>query len=114
MKPALSTASFESLAVDAPRVANPRVKGEVQLRLDQIDIGQPMTVHAVSAAAHAPEWMGWLQEIGFLPGERVMLMARGFPGGDPLVVRVGMSTFALRAAEAACVQVVATQPGPAS
>lgn len=90
------------------------MKRNVEMRLDQIEIGQPMTVHAVNAHAAAPEWAGWLQEIGFLPGERVMLMARGFPGGDPLVVRVGLSTFALRAAEAACVRVVATQPGPAS
>lgn len=46
-----------------------------------------------------------LAEIGFLPGERVMVMARGRPGDDPLVVRVGLSTFALRRAEAACVHV---------
>ena len=38
-------------------------------------------------------------------GERVMLMARGAFGGDPLVVRVGLSTFALRRAEAACIHV---------
>ena len=36
-----------------------------------------------------------------------MLMARSMPGGDPLVVRVGLSTFALRRAEAACVMVEA-------
>jgi hypothetical protein len=43
---------------------------------------------------------------GFIPGEQVMLMSRGMPGSGPLVVRVGMSTFALRQAEAACVQVL--------
>jgi len=36
-----------------------------------------------------------------------MLMARGRPGGDPLVARIGQSTFALRRAEAACVRVAA-------
>jgi ferrous iron transport protein A len=35
----------------------------------------------------------------------VTLMVRGVPGGDPLVVRVGASTFAIRRAEAACVLV---------
>jgi ferrous iron transport protein A len=90
------------------------MKGNTTLRLDELDIGQAMTVQRIAAAEHAPEWSGWLQEIGFLPGERVMLMARGFPGGDPLVVRVGMSTFALRAAEAACVHVVVDEPGTAS
>lgn len=41
------------------------------------------------------------------PGEPVCLLARSLPGGDPLVVRVGASTFALRRAEAACVLVEA-------
>ncbi len=79
--------------------------------LDQIPIGYPMTVRSVIASPGAPEWAGWLRELGFYPGERVVLMTRGFFGGDPLMVRVGMSTFALRGAEAACVRVIATQPG---
>jgi ferrous iron transport protein A len=33
------------------------------------------------------------------------VLTRGRPGGDPLAVRVGHSTFALRRVEAACVQV---------
>lgn len=40
-----------------------------------------------------------------MPGEQVELLARGALGGDPLVVRVGLSTFALRRAEAACILV---------
>jgi ferrous iron transport protein A len=74
--------------------------------LDAAAIGQPLAVEAVLAPDAAPEWARWLEEIGFIVGERVMLMARALPGGDPLVVRVGQSTFALRRAEAACVGVV--------
>jgi len=33
------------------------------------------------------------------------VMARGLPGADPLVVRIGESTFALRKAEAECILV---------
>ena len=66
---------------------------------------QVATVVELLAPAHSPEWSRWLAEIGFLPGERVQIMTRSLPGGDPLVVRVGDSTFALRRAEAACVQV---------
>ncbi len=73
--------------------------------LYELALQQPAAVWAVTAPAHAPEWSGWLAEIGFLPGERVQLLNRAQPGGDPLVVRVGDSTFALRVAEAACVQV---------
>jgi ferrous iron transport protein A len=39
-----------------------------------------------------------------------VVIARGQPGNDPLAIRVGHSTFALRRAEAACVQV---RPWPA-
>lgn len=59
----------------------------------------------VTAPADQPDWAEWLAQIGFLPGERVQILARNLPGGDPLVVRVGDSTFALRRAEAACIQV---------
>lgn len=53
-----------------------------------------------------------LLEIGFLPGERVRVVARSPGGGDPLAVRVGNSTFALRRREAALVHVCGTPPAP--
>ncbi len=73
--------------------------------LAQAAIGAAFVVQRVSAPADAPEWAAWLEEIGFLPGEAVCVMARGLPGGDPLVVRIGQSTFALRRAEAACIAI---------
>jgi ferrous iron transport protein A len=45
-----------------------------------------------------------LVEIGFLPGEPVRVMARA-PGAEPIAVRLGRSTFALRRFEAAFVEV---------
>jgi len=73
--------------------------------LDLASIGEALAVQYVQPPTAAPEWARWLEEIGFIVGERVMLMARGLPGGDPLVVRVAQSTFALRRAEAACIGV---------
>ncbi len=73
--------------------------------LAEASIGQALVVQSVSAPQYAPEWREWLEEIGFLPGESVCVMARGLPGADPLVVRIGQSTFALRRAEALCVAV---------
>lgn len=73
--------------------------------LDRSTDFQPYRIEAVHPPAQAPEWGEWLRELGFIAGEKVMLMARA-PGGDPLVVRVGSSTFALRRAEAACIEVV--------
>ncbi len=74
--------------------------------LDQLALQAPALVHEVTPPPELQDWAIWLAEIGFLPGEQVRVIARGAPGGDPLVVRIGDSTFALRRAEAACVQVV--------
>ena len=76
-----------------------------QLSLADASIGEVFTVDRVVSPAGTPEWSAQLEDIGFLSGERVTIMARGMPGGDPLVVRVGLSTFALRMVEAACVLV---------
>jgi ferrous iron transport protein A len=46
-----------------------------------------------------------LRDLGFVAGARCELLARMWLGGDPLVVRIGGSTFALRRAEAAAVHV---------
>jgi ferrous iron transport protein A len=75
------------------------------LCLDDAPLGQPFIVHRVLPDPESPERARQLEEIGFYPGEQVMVMTRGIPGGDPLVVRIGQSTFALRGAEAACIQV---------
>jgi Fe2+ transport system protein FeoA len=53
-----------------------------------------------------------LRDLGFVAGARCEIVARMWPASDPMVVRIGGSTFALRRAEAAAVQVtrLGTQP----
>jgi ferrous iron transport protein A len=51
-------------------------------------------------------------EIGFLPGERLRVIARALPGGEPIAVRLGHATFALRRFEAALVGVQREAPAP--
>jgi ferrous iron transport protein A len=51
-----------------------------------------------------------LAELGFLPGERLRIVARGFLGREPIAVRIGTGTFALRLFEAACIRVCPEQP----
>lgn len=76
----------------------------VSTTLDDLQPGQGGHVLDVIAPLHAPEWGAWLESLGFIPGERVLVLNRAWPGGDPLAVRIGLSTFALRCAEAHCVR----------
>ncbi|MBS1169149.1 MAG: ferrous iron transport protein [Burkholderiaceae bacterium] len=46
-----------------------------------------------------------LLELGFSPGEVVRVVAESFPGGDPMAVRIGNTTFALRRREAALIRI---------
>lgn len=50
-----------------------------------------------------------LRDLGFIAGARCEILARMWLGGDPLVVRIGGSVFALRRAEAAAVHVLRQQ-----
>lgn len=51
-----------------------------------------------------------LAELGFLPGEAVRIVARGLMAREPIAVRIGTGTFALRLFEAACIRVALEQP----
>lgn len=62
------------------------------------------------AAGQPDERAQQLADIGFTPGERVTVLVKAWPQGDPMVVAVGHSRFALRRAEAACVLVAPTTP----
>ncbi len=77
------------------------------MTLDQAKLRQTRRVKTVQASAHLADVARQLEEIGFTPNEQVMVLTRSFPGGDPLVVRVGLSTFALRKSEAALIQLQA-------
>lgn len=46
-----------------------------------------------------------LRELGFVEGEPVRVVTCGPFGGDPLVIEIGTSRFALRRAEAARIRV---------
>ena len=46
-----------------------------------------------------------LLELGFAPGEVVRVVAESFPSRDPMAVRIGNTTFALRRHEAAMIRI---------
>jgi len=82
------------------------------ISLDQLPSHQWATVLDVSRPeeAEARDLVLRLTEIGFVPGEAVRIVATGVPNREPLAVRLGHTTFALRRHEAALVHVL---PGAA-
>ena len=83
------------------------VSAQAAISLDKLALNIPAHVLDLVSASNVEEQelMLRLMEIGFLPGERVRIVATGFPGPDPLAVRIGQATFALRRHEASKVLV---------
>ena len=75
--------------------------------LNHAPVNQALIVRAVQANSAPSEWVHWLEDIGFLAGEHAMVLKRPLIAGGALVVRIGLSTFALHQQEAACVEVTA-------
>lgn len=86
---------------DAPRVP----AGERVSDLCDLPNGGVATVFAVSDVQPGDTIARRLRDLGFVRGEQVRLVARAAFGGDPLVVQIGFTRFALRRAEAARVTV---------
>lgn len=71
--------------------------------LSRLDIGCSAIIRKVLAEAGTAEGgeIGLrLLELGFVEGERLRVIAHGFPGREPIAVRIGNTTFALRRFEA--------------
>ncbi len=84
--------------------------------VDQLDRHQAATILGLHPPlGHAPNSnvTSRLAELGFLPGESVSVLRRGPGGREPLAVQVGDTVFALRALEAACIEVHCGGAAPA-
>ena len=79
--------------------------------LDQLSVGESGFVGKINQLSAAvaqfdPQLGRRLMEIGFIPGEPLQVLHKGFFGGEPIAVRIGHSTFALRRFEAALISVI--------
>jgi ferrous iron transport protein A len=88
------------------------VRPSTGMRLAELATGATASVVSVSSpdADGSVDLGRRLAELGFLPGERLRIVARGFLGREPIAVRIGTGTFALRMFEAACIRVCPEQP----
>ena len=116
-----------STAFAAPADAvssRPVVAGEATaIALSDLAVGGFATIHAVLPTDNDAdrELVLRLIEIGFVPGERVRVIAVGHPGRQPVAVRLSAtdsgrrsmsgSTFAMRRHEADFIRVVPDLPG---
>jgi ferrous iron transport protein A len=79
------------------------------VKLSDLAVGQRGTVRHVNDQSTADVIARRLRDLGFVDGESVRMVACGPFGREPLLVQVGFTRFALRAAEAARVW-IATEP----
>jgi ferrous iron transport protein A len=85
-------------------------KADKLMPLSGVGIGQTVTIREVRTGVSEPEGgdIGLrLLELGFVEGESLRVIAHGFPGREPIAVRIGNTTFALRRFEADHVLVMA-------
>lgn len=69
-------------------------------RLSDLPLGSVATVDSVDQSLPDDPIAERLRDLGFVRGEPVRLVASGPIGGDPLLVQVGFTRFALRQGEA--------------
>jgi ferrous iron transport protein A len=91
-------------------IGNPMTNLPSLIQLDALAVGSSGVVVHVKPADPRDQDEGAdlvrrLMELGFVPGERIRMLKRGMPGGEPLAIKVGNSTFALRRFEAALISI---------
>lgn len=78
------------------------------LPLDQLKLGQPARIAAIDWAALGENEANRLRQFGFDEGVAVTPLHLGPFGRDPLAVRVGRMTVAIRKSQARAVKVSET------
>ena len=76
------------------------------MRLSELAKGATAVIQDVEDSQQNDPISRRLRELGFVRGEPVRIVAQGPIGGDPLLVEIGFTRFALRRAEAARIQVI--------
>lgn len=74
------------------------------MRLSALKVKQAATITKVNRIEVESEQQDLvairLESLGFVPGTRVEVITKGVFGGDPILIQIGFTRFALRKAEA--------------
>lgn len=83
------------------------------MRLSALKVKQAATIRSIrghsSETEHSDLMTNRLEILGFVPGVKVKVIARGVFGGDPILIQVGFTRFALRKSEAEKIEVFLEQ-----
>lgn len=88
-------------------LTDPSLQDEIH-HLGLLKKGDSAVVHGF-AHTHSADQLAMktrLLELGFAPGEKIRVVAESFPRRDPIAVKLGNTTFALRRHEAALIHIV--------
>jgi ferrous iron transport protein A len=69
--------------------------------LSELETGAEAIVDSVQDVTPGDAVARRLRDLGFVAGEAIRLLTRGPLGGEPLLVQVGFTRFAMRGGEAA-------------
>lgn len=76
--------------------------------LSELKVKQTAKITKVNHQAlkqHADLIASRLETLGFIPGTEIQVVTRGFFGGDPLLIQIGFTRFALRKKEAEKIEI---------
>lgn len=79
------------------------------MRLSELSVKQTAIVTKVNRDVeengHVDLIASRLETLGFVPGTRVRVITKGVFGGDPILIQVGFTRFALRKVEAEKIEI---------
>ncbi|EKU37608.1 ferrous iron transport protein A [Acinetobacter sp. AYS6] len=87
------------------------------MRLSALKVKQAATITNVNRISVESEQQDLvairLESLGFVPGTRVEVITKGVFGGDPILIQIGFTRFALRKAEAEKIEIQVDEGVPA-
>ncbi|HEO1798052.1 ferrous iron transport protein A [Acinetobacter baumannii] len=87
------------------------------MRLSALKVKQVATITKVNRIEVESEQQDLvairLESLGFVPGTRVEVITKGVFGGDPILIQIGFTRFALRKAEAEKIEIQVEEGVPA-
>ena len=91
--------------------------GSDAVRLSALKVKQAATITKVNRIEVESEQQDLvairLESLGFVPGTRVEVITKGVVGGDPILIQIGFTRFALRKAEAEKIEIQVEEGVPA-